>query len=41
LLAEVAGLRRECDKRLKEVLEGYASPGKPAAGTRSERPSGQ
>jgi hypothetical protein len=39
LLEEVAQLRRECDKRLKAILDGHAKRGKPAASTDSERPN--
>jgi len=39
LLAEVARLRRECDARLKAVLESHKRPNKPGARSRSERPS--
>jgi hypothetical protein len=39
LLAEVARLRRECDKRLAAILDGLNKPGKAGASRGSERPS--
>ena len=38
LLEDVASLRRECDKRLAAILDGYSSPGKPTARAPSDRP---
>jgi hypothetical protein len=39
LLVEVARLRRDCDKRLAAILDGFNKSGKADARTGSERPS--